>query len=327
MLDQAGAIAYTISVWALPALTAITLHEAAHGYVAEQFGDDTARRAGRVSLNPLRHVDPVGTVLLPIVLLLISPLVFGYAKPVPVRFFRLNPRRIGIAAVALAGPAMNLALALLAALLLHLVPSVPVGGRWVADNLVNALWINVLLALLNLLPLLPLDGGRVTHVVSNGDQTETIAAGLAGGESFIAAFSRRDVEPDPPHYTARIAGALTVGGTGGHDGREGCELAIVKVAGGEPPRTSHQHFRYHGMRAGWGYCITTYDGDGSPLPPFAGEPFPLPVAAEPRQAVAELWDLLDRDNRVAAAAKFIDRASGAVRIELINRHDGGGDGA
>jgi hypothetical protein len=171
-------------------------------------------------------------------------------------------------------------------------------------------------------------GGRVTHVVSNGDQTETIAAGLAGGESFIAAFSRRDVEPDPPHYTARIAGALTVGGTGGDDGPlAGCELAIVKAAGGEPPRTSHQHFSYRGMRPGWGYCITTYEGDGSPLPPFAGEPFPLPVATEPRQAVAELWDLLDRDNRVAAAAKFIDRAGGAVRIELINRHDGAGYGA
>ena len=79
------------------------------------------------------------------------------------------------------------------------------------------------------------------------------------------------------------------------------------------------------MRPGWGYCVTTYEGDGAPLPPFAGEPFPLPVAADPRRAVAELWDLLDRDNRVAAAAKFIDRAGGAVRIELINRNPGGGE--
>lgn len=165
--------------------------------------------------------------------------------------------------------------------------------------------------------------GRVTHVVGNGDQTDTIATGLAGGESFFAAFSRRGVEPDAPHYTARIAGTLTVGGSGGVQCRE---LAIVKTAGGAPPRTSHQHFSYRAMRPGWGYCITTYEGDGVPLPPFAGEPFPLPVAADPRRAVAELWDLLDRDNRVAAAAKFIDRADGAARVELINRIPGGGGG-
>ena len=96
----------------------------------------------------------------------------------------------------------------------------------------------------------------------------------------------------------------------------------MKTAGGAPPRTSHQHFSYRAMRPGWGYCITTYEGDGAPLPPFAGEPFPLPIAADPRRAVAELWDLLDRDNRVAAAAKFIDRAGGAVRVELINRNPG-----
>ena len=160
---------------------------------------------------------------------------------------------------------------------------------------------------------------RAVHVVANGDQTDTIAAGLAAGDSFAAAFARRDVEPDPPHYTPRIAGMVAAGGAGGY------ELAIIKTAAGDPRQVSFQHFVYRSPRPGWGHCITTYEGDGAPLPSFEGEPFPLPLAAAPRQAVRELWGLLDPDNRVAALARFVDRATGAVSMEIVNRHAGGGE--
>jgi len=154
---------YSASTWVIPVLLAITLHEAAHGFVAHHFGDDTAWRLGRVSLNPLRHIDPFGTLLLPALLLLThAPFLFGYAKPVPVNFGQLrNPRRDMIW-VAAAGPVMNLALATAAALLLHTVDLLPVAiDQWVLRNLVNAININVILAVFNLIPLPPLDGGRV----------------------------------------------------------------------------------------------------------------------------------------------------------------------
>ena len=154
---------YKASVWILPALIAITLHEAAHGFAAYVFGDDTAKRMGRMSLNPLRHVDPFGTIILPGLLLLVrSPFLFGYAKPVPVTFYRLNPARLGMILVAAAGPAMNIVLAIFAALGLHLVGGLPDDwAMWAEDNLKNAAVLNVVLAVFNMLPIPPLDGGRV----------------------------------------------------------------------------------------------------------------------------------------------------------------------
>jgi Zn-dependent protease len=154
---------YTASTWVLPILIAITLHEAAHGFVAHRLGDDTAYRRGRVTFNPLKHIDLFGTILMPAILLLVrSPVLFGYAKPVPVNFHALRHPRRDMVLVALAGPGINIALAIAAALLFHLVAYLPSeAAPWVAQNLRNALLINVVLAVFNLLPLPPLDGGRV----------------------------------------------------------------------------------------------------------------------------------------------------------------------
>lgn len=160
-----GQLAQMISnatTWVLPIVFAVTFHEAAHGFIALRFGDDTALRAGRVSFNPLNHIDPVGTVLLPALLLVTSGFMFGYAKPVPVNFGRLRPSRLGMVLVALAGPSTNVLLAIASALLLYLIDFAPTAGqRWLGLNLAHSITLNAVLCVFNLLPIPPLDGGRV----------------------------------------------------------------------------------------------------------------------------------------------------------------------
>ncbi len=163
-MDDINATIQAITILALPVIFAITLHEAAHGYAARYFGDPTAWQMGRISMNPLRHIDPVGTVLMPLMILLFSggSFLFGYAKPVPVDFSRLRKPKQDMLWVALAGPAANLVMAMFWALMFKFSWELPMFFSTPLARMAEAgIQINCVLMVLNLLPLPPLDGGRI----------------------------------------------------------------------------------------------------------------------------------------------------------------------
>lgn len=161
-MSDFNALIQTLSVWTIPVLFAITLHEVAHGYVAKLLGDPTAASLGRLSLNPLHHIDLVGTILVPGLLMAMGGVLFGWAKPVPVDYRRLNHPKRDMALVAVAGPGANLLMAVAWALIIRLAEVAPdyfmEPMRYMG---MAGIKINVVLAVLNLLPIPPLDGGRI----------------------------------------------------------------------------------------------------------------------------------------------------------------------
>ncbi len=155
-------IIQTVAVYALPVLFAITLHEAAHAYAARYFGDLTAYAEGRMSLNPIRHIDPVGTILIPLGLALLgSPFIFGYAKPVPVDFSRLRHPKRDMLWVALAGPAANIVMAFCWAIVYFIMVGAGMEEEYFFRVSEAGIWVNVILFAFNMFPLPPLDGGRI----------------------------------------------------------------------------------------------------------------------------------------------------------------------
>jgi len=182
----------TILIYAIPVLFAITVHETAHGWTASQLGDHSAKMMGRLTLNPIKHIDPVGTILVPAFLYFTAGFIFGWAKPVPVNFNALRSPKRDMLWVALAGPASNFIMAVmwLAALML----SINIGSQFLADMAQIGIQINLLLAVLNLLPLPPLDGGRIissllpNKLAYQYDQLEPYGLFILLGLLFLGVF-------------------------------------------------------------------------------------------------------------------------------------------
>ncbi len=152
------------------------------------------------------------------------------------------------------------------------------------------------------------------YVVTNGDHTDTVLEALRGGQDHRDALRRRSHEPDAPHYTPRIAGGLRA--------REGdAWLAIVKADPGDPVRSLRHFYEIEALPPGWGWCLTTYAGDGDPLPPFRGDPVALPLAGDLDSLTAAFWELLDGENRVALALKAIDAGTGKESLRIVNARE------
>ncbi len=153
------------------------------------------------------------------------------------------------------------------------------------------------------------------HIVSNGDQTDTIAAGLAHGLTFEGALHTRTFEPDAPNFTPRISGVVDLNDMG-----HAYRLSVLKAEGGDPERPLRCFYAYGRGTPGVGHAVTTYRGDGDPLPSFEGEPRALPLWDDPRSTAERYWETLNAENRVALLVKFIDLAQGRAQVVLVNKH-------
>ena len=188
MFPDTPSVLYTATTWVMPLLLGITLHEAAHAYAADLLGDDTARRQGRLSLNPVRHVDPFGTILLPLLLLAAhAPVLFGYARAVPVQPGALRRPRRDMMLVAAAGPVSNLVQAIVSLRLLDLLAD-PGESSWLTETLARAAAVNVSLAVFNLLPIPPLDGAHIAIGLLPRRLSRSLSALMPHGMTLIIAL-------------------------------------------------------------------------------------------------------------------------------------------